>query len=347
MKNNNKSKSGGNLLNIKEIAGYFNVSKSTLYRMVQHREIPAYRVLGSWRFEKSEIKEYLKRHSNLLNPCPPTDRNETGTVPLNTQEFNTLKQYLEECPSVLLAFLFGSCAKGFEMEESDVDIGLYLSNKDEKDDILSGITKILNKEVDLVCLNNAPASLISSIFKTGIPIVIKDRKLYWDLYLNASLEAEDFSRFAEDYFRIYMNAGSLIPEERTRLLERMNFLLDELKEVDNARSLTLREYRDEKVKRRNIERWAENIINTAIDIAKIVLASERKRVPRTYEEALFDLGILAGLTDEESKKLSRFANMRNILAHEYLDILYDRIQVFARDFPPLWEKIPVFLKSLS
>ena len=50
----------------------------------------------------------------------------------------------------------------------------------------------------MILLNDAPATLISNVFKTGIPLVIKDRRLYWDLYLTKSLEAKDFSHFAED-----------------------------------------------------------------------------------------------------------------------------------------------------
>jgi len=41
-------------------------------------------------------------------------------------------------------------------------------------------------------------------------------------------------------------------------------------------------------------------------------------MPKTYEEALRNFGLFIGLNEEESKKFSRFANLRNILAHEYL-----------------------------
>ena len=183
-----------------------------------------------------------------------------------------LRRYFEEEENVLLAFIFGSSVRGAQGEDSDLDIGIYLSNKTEEDKIWREISKIVEREIDLVVLNDAPATLISNVFKTGIPLVIKDRKLYWNLYLPKSLEAEDFLEFAESYWRIYSRSASLIPEDKVRLLERIQFLESEFREIDGFKELTLEEYRQDKVKRRNIERWTENIINATIDIAKVVLA---------------------------------------------------------------------------
>jgi len=114
-----------------------------------------------------------------------------------------LKSYFEKNENVLLAFIFGSKARGAEGEDSDLDIGVYLRNKTEEDEIWRGISGIFEREIDMVVLNDAPATLISNVFKTGIPLVIKDRTLYWNLYLSKSLEAEDFLQFAESYWKIY------------------------------------------------------------------------------------------------------------------------------------------------
>lgn len=256
-----------------------------------------------------------------------------------------LRRYFEEEENVLLAFIFGSSVRGAQGEDSDLDIGIYLSNKTEEDKIWREISKIVEREIDLVVLNDAPATLISNVFKTGIPLVIKDRKLYWNLYLPKSLEAEDFLEFAESYWRIYSRSASLIPEDKVRLLERIQFLESEFREIEGFKELTLEEYRQDKVKRRNIERWTENIINATIDIAKVVLASEKKEMPRTYEQALSSFGFFIGFEEKEANELSTFARLRNILAHEYLDVTYDRIKKFIIASPPLYEKILNFLSK--
>lgn len=263
-----------------------------------------------------------------------------------------LKEYFSRREDVLMAFVFGSYAKGREISESDFDVAVYFKLKKGKENIdyeteyqiWSDIGSIVKKEVDLVSLNNAPASLISDILKTGVPLVIKDKKTYWEIYLKRSLETEDFLSFLEDFRRIKQKVKSLNPEEKERLIIRFDFLKDEFKELDRFKALSFGEYLKERDKRRLVERWAENILNASIDIAKIILASEKKTMPKTYEEALRDFGLLASLNEKESKKLSQFANLRNILAHEYLEILYKRIQRFIKDSPPLYQKIFNFLE---
>lgn len=267
-----------------------------------------------------------------------------------------LKNYFQQKPEVLMAFIFGSYARRQETADSDFDVAVYFGSLEYawggqterpdyklEDKISSEVSDIVQGEVDLLCLNNAPASLVSDVIKTGLPLLVRDKNMYWEIYLKASLEAEDFLKFAQDYVNIYQNAQSLAPEQKTRLLERLQFLDNELKETAEFEKLTFREYQDNKVQRRNIERWAENIINASIDIAKIILASEKKKMPRNYEEALRDFGMLAGLTDDESIKFAAFANIRNILAHEYFEILYGRIQNFVKESPLLYKKILHFL----
>ena len=264
---------------------------------------------------------------------------------LQNKKIKLLKDYFEKQPEVLIAFLFGSYAKGFAMEESDIDIAVYLKDKNGEDKIGSQINRILDKDVDLLVLNDAPATLVSNIFQTGIPLAIKDKRLYWKIYLKASAEAEDFVNFLEDFWAIYKRSKSLIPVDKARLLERVCFLLEELKEVGEFRKLTFKEYKEEKSKRRIIERWVEVICNATLDIAKLILASEKKRMPKTYEQALYDFGILAGLSEKESEKFSKFANLRNLLAHEYLDILYSKIQTFLKEAPEIYKKIFIFLEE--
>jgi uncharacterized protein YutE (UPF0331/DUF86 family)/predicted nucleotidyltransferase len=264
---------------------------------------------------------------------------------LESKKFKALKRYLEKEPSVVLAFLFGSFATGREMKESDVDIAIYLKEKEKRARIYRELCHILEREVDLIDLEEAPASLVSHIFKTGIPLAIKDERLYWELYLKMSNEAEDFLEFVEDFWKIYKAAKSLSIEAKERLRIRFQFLDRELKFLEDFSKLSFQEYTEDETKRRNIERWTECIINALIDIAKIVLASEKKTIPRSYGDALFDFAILIGLNKEKAEEFSEFADLRNILVHEYLEVLYEKIQNFIKKFPAFYQKISVFLED--
>lgn len=261
-------------------------------------------------------------------------------------EIRPLEEYFQHQLDVVMAFLFGSYCKGMDTEESDVDIAVYIKDDERQiDNIWSDVTAIVGKEVGLVNLREAPAPLSSNILKTGLPIIIKDKDLFWRFYLHVSLEAEDFYHFAKDFWRIYKMASSLTPEEKIRLLERLQFLDSELKEIDDLKALSFKEYQENKVKRRNIERWTENILNASIDIAKIVLASEKRMMPKTYEQALLDFALFIGIEDEEAKRFSRFSILRNILAHEYLDILYHKMHEFISQSPQSYKKIFAFLEK--
>ncbi len=256
-----------------------------------------------------------------------------------------IKEYLEKYKDVQLALIYGSYAKGYEGMDSDLDIGVYLSDEKKQNQIRLNLNKISEKDIDIVLLNNAPAVLTSSIFKTGLPIVIKNRRLFLDLYLKQTLEAEDFCRFVESYWRIFVRSQSLLPEDKARLITRFQFLKSEYSEIDDFKTLSFKEYSENKVKKRNLERWTENIINATLDIAKIVLASEKKEVPKTYEQALYNFGLFINLKEEEAERLASFSHLRNILAHEYLEIIYDKIIEFIENSVPIYKKIFDFFEK--
>lgn len=269
------------------------------------------------------------------------------------KKIKLLREYFKKKPSVVLAFVFGSYVKGLAGEESDFDVAVYLISqftkpekiRDVERKIWFEVSKIVEKEVDLVCLNNAPASLISNIFKSGIPLKIGDKKLYWELYLTKSTEAEDFLNFVEDFWEIKKRAKSLAKEEKERLVVRVDYLNDELGRLDRFKKLRWEEYLNNWDERKIVERWVENIISALIDIAKIVLASEKKKMPKSYGDALYYFGLLARLNKEEAEKFSEFSSLRNILAHEYLEVLYERIEDFIKEFPKPYEKVFKFLED--
>jgi uncharacterized protein YutE (UPF0331/DUF86 family) len=72
------------------------------------------------------------------------------------------------------------------------------------------------------------------------------------------------------------------------------------------------------------------LIDAAIDIAKIVLASEGREVPRTYGQALGDLSLVPGFS-ELNTALQPLAPLRNLMAHEDRDLRFDRVMRFVNE----------------
>lgn len=55
-----------NLYTIDQVAAILSVSKITVYRLVESRIIPYYRIKGCIRFAESDVLEYLK--NNRIGP---------------------------------------------------------------------------------------------------------------------------------------------------------------------------------------------------------------------------------------------------------------------------------------
>ncbi len=129
-----------------------------------------------------------------------------------------LKGYFTKRNEVLMAFLFGSGAKNFFHLESDIDIAVYFKPRygyidfenekakyPQEQEIWWDIEDLLKRETDLLILNRAPARISDSVLR-GIPIIIKNRKLYLDFMLRVTREAEDFRGFVEEYWKLKQEA---------------------------------------------------------------------------------------------------------------------------------------------
>lgn len=132
-------------------------------------------------------------------------------------------------------------------------------------------------------------------------------------------------------------------EFKLRLVNHLNFLEEELKDYSQFKYLTKKDYIADRDKRRSVERWIENIINSSIDISKVILILEDIRLPDNYKEIVYSLSTVKGLKAVDVKTLSSWVRFRNIVAHEYLDIRWDSIKKFIHETEPIYKN---FLKKV-
>src|SRR3989344_4350919 len=259
------------------------------------------------------------------------------------QKLNKLSEFLEKRADVLAAFLFGSFAKDRVHRESDVDIAVYfkpssheIEYEEEKnyageDEIWSETEKILNIKTDFVVLNRASSTLADSIIKEGRQLVMNDTK-YFARFANVIDDAAEYYReYMEDFIKIKARSNSLSSTDRERLIKITDFLEQEIKEYSIYSEIDQIKYQNDKIIKRSIERWVENMVNSSIDIAKIILASEKKQVPETYRLIIENLGTVDNFDQSVATLLSGFSKMRNLLAHEYLDIRFAQIKKFTQE----------------
>lgn len=268
-----------------------------------------------------------------------------------------LKDFFMKKPQVLMAFAFGSYIKGTEMAESDFDIAVYFKPEgknieweeekiyEKEDEIWSEVERIIGLRTDFVVLNRAPSTLAFSIVQEGQPIIIKDEAYYLRFFLLISSAAEYFREFIKDFWIIKQRSTSLNEIDKGRLIKITDFLETETADYQKFSGLDQKTYELDSSIRRNVERWAENIVNSSIDLAKILLASEKKRIPQTYREILQELSLISGFKQETAERLAQFSKLRNILAHEYLDIRFNQIKIFIQESEPVYKELIDFAKN--
>lgn len=209
------------------------------------------------------------------------------------KKINKLKKYFMEKPSVMMAYIFGSYAKGREMTESDFDIAVYFKPENnrieyeeekkypEEDKIWSDVENIVGINTDLVVMNRCSATLAFEILQTGKKLVVKDEGVWLDYFLIVSAVAEDFREFVKDFYEIKMRSTSLNDRDKNSLRKRISFLSDEMDLFRRFEDMDRNTYKNNSLERKIVERWVENLCNAAIDIAKIILAAEGKKIPDT------------------------------------------------------------------
>lgn len=126
------------------------------------------------RYERdNEYGNALKRQaiiSAIVNKCEITE--EKGILSID-QIVKRVRNVIEEkyIDSVTLCYLFGSYAKGYPTEQSDVDLFVATDLKGlDFVGLAEDIHIKLHKKIDIVRLDNASTELIYEIMKDGLKI---------------------------------------------------------------------------------------------------------------------------------------------------------------------------------
>ncbi|MCB0026119.1 MAG: nucleotidyltransferase domain-containing protein [Caldilinea sp.] len=111
--------------------------------------------------------------------------NTTGSGALSAEEMLRLAHYLAGQPDVLVAYLFGSTARGSATPLSDVDIAVLAPQTMSRErafelrlaliDALQGL--LHRDEIDVVVLNEAPLALRYRVLRDGKVLACRDEQV--------------------------------------------------------------------------------------------------------------------------------------------------------------------------
>ena len=70
----------GEIFTLDEVAAYLKVGKRTVYRLAAAKKIPAFKVGGTWRFQRRDIDQWIQRQTAEAkgDDVPDEPRGENG-----------------------------------------------------------------------------------------------------------------------------------------------------------------------------------------------------------------------------------------------------------------------------
>ncbi len=270
---------------------------------------------------------------------------------------SSLRDYFRGRPDVEMAFVFGSRGRAQEHANSDLDIAVYftpLGRQVEWEvdraypaerDVWNAVETIAEIETDFIVLNRCPATLADTILREGQTLAMRDVRLHTQFLLMVSDEAERFRRDTLEMWAMKDASLGYDDARRQRLARTRDVIWQELSLRELFVDMDRGTYHGDPKTRLAVERWIENLVNASIDAAKILLVGHDIRVPHTYRETLEALGRLPGFETDISERLGEFARLRNVLAHEYLDVKFDQIAAFLGSAEPIFERFIAFLRA--
>ena len=62
-------------MTVRDVAAYLNVDEKTIYRLVIKGDLPGFKVLGSWRFQRVDLENWINRRKEQAQQCKDGGKN--------------------------------------------------------------------------------------------------------------------------------------------------------------------------------------------------------------------------------------------------------------------------------
>lgn len=114
----------GDILTLQEVAEYLKVDEKTVYRMVQSKRLPAFKVGNQWRFLKNDIMKWIE-NKNIVIEIPIVGRVAAG-VPILADENIEGTLTVDKTLAGQRNGIFALRVKGDSMIDADIKDGDYI-----------------------------------------------------------------------------------------------------------------------------------------------------------------------------------------------------------------------------
>jgi uncharacterized protein YutE (UPF0331/DUF86 family)/predicted nucleotidyltransferase len=245
---------------------------------------------------------------------------------------------------VLVAYLFGSTAKGLRQPISDIDVAVLVEGdglrvQAELLALLAKALKVPEEKVDIVDLRRAPIHLKHRVLSEGIMLI--------DRGPGEQLLREVIERYPEANESLQRALRSWPPEDPhidpaiiQKRVDEVLRIAALIRERYSPRSLD--DILSDPEKTLALERALERLTEAMADTCRHVVSAKRLGLIDTQAEYPLRIAEQGQMDRELSEKIAELIRLRNILAHTYLDVDYSRLFDLAREAAE--EVAPRFVK---
>jgi uncharacterized protein YutE (UPF0331/DUF86 family) len=121
-------------------------------------------------------------------------------------------------------------------------------------------------------------------------------------------------------------------EDNEILVSKLNYLRNYHEELRTFESLTSRQYVDDKIKRRAVERLLQLMVEVACDINNFIL-SKKNIIAESYHDSFLKMDEAGIIEKDIVLKLARTTGLWNRIIHEYGEykdeVVYKNISIFV------------------
>lgn len=123
---------------------------------------------------------------------------------MSSVDLSPVSNHLEDITNVLVGYVYGSRATGRNSEDSDIDIGLVVSEDlslKELNRLRRELEKITGLEVDLQVLNDSSPRFVYNVLRQGEPFYVGDESERISFEEKAMRTYLDMKPFLKEYDR--------------------------------------------------------------------------------------------------------------------------------------------------
>ncbi len=131
--------------------------------------------------------------------------------------------------------------------------------------------------------------------------------------------------------------------DEDKIKDKLAGLEKQLKSLREKQSIPMREYEKDGDLQAIVERRLQNSIQACIDIGMHIVSEEGPRKPETYGDIFTILEEMEVLGNELGDELREKAGFRNVLAHDYAEIINERVYEHLQNL----ETFESFAKRIS